>query len=405
MHCFLGPLSLTLLSAIFSCRGNITIAQSSPEGTELFVVNATDADEPGTPNVNITFSLDDPTLPFLIDPESGNLTTAPNPDVRTYNVVVVASDAGTPSLSSSASFFVTVAAPNSYEPEFMDDLEFSLVEEQVDTDVVFTFTVQDLDVGEEGRVTLSLLPGDYSDAFNLTYSSEVGGITRGQLFQVESFDREMITNFTLSVRAVDQGNELFRRTSEATISVIVADINDNSPAFIESSFTARVAEHSNISTFVVQIVAEDDDTGSNAEILYKIDPDVAEFIIDPVTGNITVNAENLDRRLQSSYSFNVTATDRGDEPLSNTTTVVVSVTEVNDNPPFFDPLPPNTIMIPENTQPGYVLFNISVEDNDTLSAGEVTIVLVQTGNIFALTEDNQLILNEAVDYEVSKNYP
>ena len=320
-----------------------------------------------------------------------------------YDIVVIASDAGTPPLSSSASFYVNVAAPNFNEPVFEDNLQFLVVEEEVQQNVAFEFIVNDSDVGDEGRVSLILLPSDYSNAFNLTFFYDEGQrYTVGQLYQVDPFDRESTTNFTLPVRAVDQGNELFRRTSEATISVTVTDVNDNSPVFVDSPYTIRVPEHTSVSTFLLQVVAEDLDDGTNAEVFYQIaDPSVTEFEIDMESGNITVNTD-LDRRRQSFYSFNITATDRGNPPLSNTTTIEVIVTEVNDNPPYFDPPLPTTITISENTQPGFVLLNITARDNDTLSAGEVTIQLEQRGNIFDFDKDSQLILNEEVDFEVSR---
>lgn len=385
---------------IFSCRENITIAQSSPSGTELFIVNVSDADEPETPSVDIRFSLDDPTLPFSIDPDLGNLTTTLGLEVRSYNIVVIAADAGTPPRSSAGSFYVTVAAPNFYDPIFQDSLEFSVVEEQVQPKAAFEFSVRDADTGDEGRVSLVLIPTNYSDAFNLSYFYDNSqNLTVGQLIQVDAFDRESTTNFTLAIRAVDRGNELFRRTSEATIEVTILDVNDNSPIFLESPYSVRVAENANISSFILQVIAEDSDSGTNAEVDYKIDSDVTEFKIDEESGNISVIAD-LDRRLQSFYSFNITATDRGNPPLSSVTTVNVIVTEVNDNQPYFDPPLPGTITIPEDTEPGYILLNITARDNDTLSAGEVTIRLQQSGDVFALNEDNQLFLNQAVDYEV-----
>ena len=373
-------------------------------GTQLFVVNATDADEPGTPNVDITFSLANSSLPFSIDPVSGNLTTrllAPSLEVQLYDIVVVARDAGTPSRNSTASFFVDVAAPNFYQPVFQEDLEFFVLEEEVQQNDVFRFAVTDGDVRDEGRVTLTLLPSDYSDAFNLSFSyDDTLERTIGQLYQLDPFDRESTTNFTLFVRAVDEGNELFRRTSEATISVTVIDVNDNSPVFVDAPYSVRVPEHTNISTFLLQVVAEDLDSGTNAEVSYQIVPSISEFEIDMESGNITINTD-LDRRSQSFYSFNITATDGGNPPLSNTTTVEVTVTEINDNRPYFDPPLISTIVIPEDTQPEFTLLNITARDNDTLSAGEVTIRLEQSGTIFGLNEDNQLFLNEEVDFEVS----
>ena len=399
------PARITVRYSFSSFRDNVTIAQSSPVGTQLFIVNSTDADEPGTPNVDITFSLANPSLPFSIDPVSGNLTTgslAPVLQVQLYDIVVIARDAGIPPRESRASFYVNVAAPNFNPPVFQDNLEFSVVEEEVQERVAFQFNVSDSDVGDEGRISLELLPSDYTDAFNLTFFyDEIQRYTVGQLYQVVSFDRESTTNFTLSVRAIDQGNELFRRTSEATIGVTVTDVNDNNPVFVDSPYSVRVPEHTNISTFILQVIAGDLDSGANAEIFYEIDPNVSEFQIDMESGNITVNTD-LDRRRRSFYSFNVTASDRGSPALSNTTIVEVFVTEVNDNPPYFDPSLPMTITIPEDTQPGSILLNITARDNDTLSAGEVTIRLEQSGSVFYFEDkDGQLILNEQVDFEVS----
>lgn len=60
------------------------------------------------------------------------------------------------------------------------------------------------------------------------------------------------------------------------------------------------------------------------------------FAIDSKTGWITTLAQ-IDHEACSSYSFEVVASDLAEsQPLSSTTVVTVTVSDVNDNPPRFE---------------------------------------------------------------------
>ena len=59
------------------------------------------------------------------------------------------------------------------------------------------------------------------------------------------------------------------------------------------------------------------------------------FDVDPMLGTITV-AKELDRNDKSHYKMVVIATDKGDEPLSATTTASIEVTIADNAPPKFD---------------------------------------------------------------------
>lgn len=60
------------------------------------------------------------------------------------------------------------------------------------------------------------------------------------------------------------------------------------------------------------------------------------FAIDSKTGWITTVSQ-LDHEACSSYSFEVAASDLGELlPLSSTTVVTITVSDVNDNPPLFE---------------------------------------------------------------------
>ena len=370
-------------------------------GTELFVVEGSDADEMGTPNTELTFELTNLTILFSINEDLGAITVAGLLEVRDYDIMVRVRDNGNPVLSSVDSFFVEVVPANNFSPEFQPPFQFDITEEEVPSAPVFLFNVTDMDPGQEGMVNLTLLSSANSSSFRLEFSRGMG-FTEGQLYLESSFDRESITNFTLEVGAIDVGHELFRRNTSQVLYVTVLDINDNSPMFIGAPYVAEVGENATAGFSFFQVIAEDDDIDDNAEVRFSLgdgsDFD-GTFQIDAEFGDLTVIGTLL-RAVQSFYQLTVIATDQRGLPggLNTSTTLNVTVVEVNDNFPFFNDTP-TTVTISEDTQEGYVLVNISVDDVDTGNAGVVDLSLTQTGSIFRL-EGNQLILNQAVNFEV-----
>lgn len=379
------------------------IIQSTSAGTLLFTVAGDDGDQPGTPNVQLNFDLQNPSLPFAIDSDTGELTVNGTLDVQTYEIVVVVSDNGSPKLSSTASFFVEVAPANSFSPQFQPPLDFSFSENEVPTTPVFNFTVTDDDTGPEGTVNLTLLPSTYSTSFRLEFSYEADGSTQGRLFLTSDFDRETVQNFTLDVAASDIGHEMFRRNNSTVFSIDVLDQNDNSPMFIGAPYSMNVGENATGGFSFFQVEASDRDVGVNADLRFSLaeGSDYNDtFSVNRTLGDVSVIG-TLHRATRSSYLLTIVVTDLAGSPLglSSNTTLNVSLIEVNDNPPIFDADTPSNITIPEDTDPGFVLLNISVSDADTGPSGEVELRLQQRGSVFRL-DGYSLVLNIAVDFEV-----
>lgn len=95
-----------------------------------------------------------------------------------------------------------------------------------------------------------------SDYF--TINPKTGIITSGG----SSFDYEQIKTFRMQFRA-RESEQLF---STCLVAVFVQDLNDNSPTFITESYEGRVLENSQKGTEVLQIQAQDDDTGAGGEV-------------------------------------------------------------------------------------------------------------------------------------------
>lgn len=84
---------------------------------------------------------------------------------------------------------------------------------------------------------------------------------------------------------------------------------------------------------------------------YRIIGGNSQFTINPSTGQIITSAL-LDREAKENYTLVVVSSDAGfPEPLSSSTSVLVSVTDINDNPPRFQHHPYVT-HIPSPTPPG-----------------------------------------------------
>lgn len=126
------------------------------------------------------------------------------------------------------------------------------------------------------------------------------------------------------------------------------------------SFT--VDENSQIGKSVGTISASDSDIGKNAQITYQIHSDGGYFRINQTTGEITIS-RNLDREMNATHKPIVYARDNGDNILSSSVTVTISVNDINDNAPFFSS---DRIMVEfeENKSCSNNIITLSATDSD-----------------------------------------
>lgn len=149
-------------------------------------------------------------------------------------------------------------------------------------------------------------------------------------------DYKQEKRYVLTVTASDFGG----RTDTATVYVNISDANNFAPVFENAPYSASVFEDAPVGTTVLVVSATDNDVGLNAQITYSLGEEVgdsnhiSDFAINPQTGAI-VTTKALDRETTSGYLLTVTAKDGGNPPLSDTTDVEISVTDVNDNFPVF----------------------------------------------------------------------
>ena len=248
-------------------------------------------------------------------------------------------------------------------------------------------------VDTPGTANVTLLPSTHSSSFNLEFEHD-GSNTTGHLYVLSSFDRETLSTFNLTVEAFDTGYFDFRKTSQTTITITIEDANDNFPEFTNATYYTKVAENSSSGHSFFQVHANDLDTILDSSLRFYLLNFLTTFSIETTTGWLSVVGD-LDRKIFPNYTLEVRVNDSANH--SDTAEVIVSVIEVNEHVPQFDPLPPSSITIDENEN--YFVLNISVVDSDLGPAGDVTISLDNT-TYFSIEDNERLVLNQPLDYEV-----
>ncbi|KAK2815047.1 hypothetical protein Q7C36_023313 [Tachysurus vachellii] len=161
----------------------------------------------------------------------------------------------------------------------------------------------------------------------------------GEIHVHKSLDREKKAFYVLHAEAVD------RRTGqpvepESEFIIKVQDINDNSPHFINEPYTSSIPEMSPIGTTVFQVTAIDADDpmfGNNAKLIYSILQGEPYFSVEPKTGTIVTSWPNIDREASEKYFVVIQVKDMlgNTGGYSATTTVTITLIDVNDNGPTF----------------------------------------------------------------------
>ncbi|NXC21921.1 PCDH7 protein, partial [Corythaeola cristata] len=307
--------------------------------------------------------------------------------VRDYNVVIVAVDSGSPSLSSNNSLLVRVGDTNDNPPVFSQAvLEVSFPENNLPGERVATVVATDADSGKNAEITYSLEASPLS-------SEAPGGIfsidpDSGDVSVQAVLDREQRDTYEFQVTARDKGVPSLQGST--TVVVRVADRNDNEPRFMQDVFTFYVKENLQPNSPVGMVTVMDFDKGRNAELSLSIQPSDHDqaagiFSIENDTGTI-FSTVSFDREQQTSYTFKVKAVDGGEPPRSATATVSLFVMDENDNAPTVT-FPSNSsyTVLPPSSNMRTVVATVVATDADTGLNADLNYSIVG-GNPFKLFE-------------------
>uniref|UniRef100_A0A3Q3VJ70 Cadherin domain-containing protein n=1 Tax=Mola mola TaxID=94237 RepID=A0A3Q3VJ70_MOLML len=250
---------------------------------------------------------------------------------------------------------------NDNAPQFSEDLISFEIRESAIKGARFSVTeAHDADIGANAVQRYNLQNNDH---FTINVATEAGGRKHSDLVLMKELDREQEQELKLVLTAVDGGSP--QKSGTATIHVTVLDANDNAPVFSRAVYKANIPENSQLDTIVVTVSATDADAGPNGDITYNFDHVAQDYVslfsLDPKTGAIRVIG-SIDYETDNSFELRIRAKDV--PGLTSYCTVIIDVTDVNDNPPaislksLFNP-------IPENVSPGSQVGIINVQDRDS----------------------------------------
>ncbi|XP_072920964.1 protocadherin-7b isoform X1 [Hemitrygon akajei] len=387
------------------------LPENSPAGSRILQLRAGDPDTGVNGQVEYAFGGASEAARRLLrlDENSGWLSVLRRIDreeVSQLRFGVLARDRGQPPRTDRATVLLAIGDQNDNAPLVdirkigrivVRDGAASVAEDVlVDTPVALV-QVSDRDQGENGAVTCTVV-GDVP--FQLRPASETDTDQQQQQQQQQPrkkkyflhtsapLDYETVREYSVVIVAVDSGSPSL--SSNNSLLVRVADVNDNPPIFPRAVYRLSIPENNLPGDLVAAVVATDADDGKNAELGYSLDAAAAGvFSIDPVKGAIRANLV-LDREQTERYEFRVMARDRGTPSLQGSATVVVQVQDTNDNEPrFMQDL--FTFYVKENLPPNSPVGMVTVMDADQGKNAEMSLFIEEDNNVFSIDNDTGTI--------------
>ncbi|XP_026214171.2 protocadherin Fat 4-like [Anabas testudineus] len=350
------------------------VNENAPVGTTVIRVNATDMDEGLNGEVSYSFGNVNSQVRELFDVNSntGEIIVKGQLDYEvddSFEIVIQASDSGAVPFRTDKSVTVNIKDINDNAPVIdVTSLSNTISEDSRPGTTVALISITDLDSGVNGKV-ISFVEGDVP--FTLTPSIQdnmYAVVTKTQI------DREKQSIYEVTVIAKDAGEPVL--TSEKTFTVVVSDVNDNSPDFSMNRYNFYVAENNPPGASIFSLNASDRDEGDNALISYHIVRDGSDD--SKITSFLNINSENgdivalksFDFETVKTFQFQVVATDSGSPSLSSNVTVNVFILDQNDNAPvILYPVSSNGSAegveeIPRNVNAGHLVTKVRAYDAD-----------------------------------------
>ena len=284
----------TLASSAFDVLENTTavttIAANDPDGDDLTfaLTSTTDSNH------------------FTIDPASGALSFNQAPDFETpqdanadntYELELSVADGA---YTTSATISVSVTNVNDVAPSFAATTDSSSVSENT-SGVVYTASATDI----EGDSVSYSLAG--TDSTHFTIDSSNGELSLANALDFENpQDQNTNNDYELSITASDGTN-----SAALALTVLVQDLNDNSPAFGSASETIQVPENTSGTIYTASAT----DLDATDTITYTLSgADSALLQIDPSSGALAfINSPDYenpqDQNINNVYELSIVASD------------------------------------------------------------------------------------------------
>ena len=313
-------------------------------------VTATDKDSGNTERMTYEMTAGNENNKFNINSQTGVISTQGfinREDHSFYDLVVKATDQGSPPQSSLSHVVITIIDVNDNIPTFTGRYTVDVDEDLKVGSVVKRVIAVDRD--ENPNLVYSFSDGTFSQSvFN------IDGFT-GDVTLRKSLDYELTRYHLLYINVTDGTYQ-----SQTTLTVDVNDVNDNAPSFLNSSYHATLSEETAAGTSILQVSAEDRDSGTNGELSYAFASLVDDFRINATSG-VIYTAKKIKVSLRDSLLvISVSATDHGVPPQRAFVTVQIRINRI---PKFTEAA--YEASIPEDTEPGTSVLTVKAAEDDS----------------------------------------
>ncbi|XP_060568295.1 cadherin-23-like [Ruditapes philippinarum] len=288
---------------IHNLQAATTISTTDGIGTNVFSVNATDAEDD---TISYTMTCNPTPCPFTIF-ASGEIQL--NADISNYNTVgydieiTVADDKNT---ASPKILTVLIRGNKKGENHFLRA-----------NDVIGTpsYGVRDQDNGD--TKTYSINCG--ADTAKFYMDSSTGQVS----FQSDYSIASTTETVTCTVTVVDSGG----LTDTATLYIYISDRNDNTPVFSPASYSFYVSYYASVGTVVGTVTASDNDTGTFGTLTYILTQTslLDDYFAIDNNGQITVLKSPVPLNFSTTVYITATATDGGG--LSDTSSISITISD------------------------------------------------------------------------------
>ena len=235
---------------------------------------------------------------------------------------------------------------------------------------IIKVSAKDDDVGLNSVLTYWLY--ETSGKFHIDPATGVINIT-GEL-------TEDIYTFKVFVR--DYGVPFL--TNNATVLVSRVETNRFSPKFEQYGYKITVPENSPVNTDLITVHVIDRDIGDAGTIDLKLITDIDDRNMFSINQNGTVKLmQPLDYEVKNLFELKILATDHALNPKNTQAFLQITVSNINDRPPVFEPSP-KLISLVQPVVSKVEIYRFKAVDTDSDVPSSVTYQLSEVSNEFVI---------------------
>ncbi|XP_075198030.1 protocadherin gamma-B2-like [Anomaloglossus baeobatrachus] len=249
-----------------------------------------------------------------------------------YNITIIATDRGSPPLSSTRLLTLDVSDVNDNPPIFSKSSYVAYVpENNLPGASIFSIQASDPDTGDNAKI-IYFISSTITESPSITSYLSIN-IETGVLYAQRSFDYEQNKEFLIEVTASDNGSPSL--SSNVTLFIHIMDQNDNAPKILYplpdtggSGVFEMVPFVSELGSLITKVIAVDADSGHNSWLSYHFIQvsDQFFFVINERTGEIRTSHIFQETDMLK-YKVVVMVKDNGHPALSATATLSLIIAD------------------------------------------------------------------------------